>query len=280
MQTPEQYYSDDGNYGSYQYFKLSELIDDLQLESMDDDSLLKNTKRSKMVNAAFRGVRELSRNVSNDVLGFEFTVPDTLVFPLPYDYVNWVRISLVVNDEVTGSNRLVPLDINYKIHTAIGYLQDNKGDILFDSDGRILTADSSNAIAKPYKTYTFSGCDGQFTTDASKFSRYGEFSIDERRGIIVFSSDLADREVVFEYVSDGLQAKLSEDEITIHKHLREALYDFVVYECIATKRNVSRGDKMDLKNKWLSSRHRAVMARADFDLYRISRTLRNSSMTL
>lgn len=267
-------------HGNYQYFKLSELIDDILLEAQDDDSLIKNTKRSKFLNVAYRGIRELNRNVANDVLAFEITVPDSLYFHLPKDYVNWARVSVVAKDESTNSFRLFPLDVNYNINTAIAYLQDHKGALLYDSNGEILTAEASNALNFPYKSYAFCGADNQFTTDASKFSKNGEFKVDERRGVITFSSNLRDREIVMEYVSDGLQENLREGEITIHKHLREALYDFIIYKSISTKRSVSAQDKRNMKNKWLSSRHKAVMARADFDLLRIARAVRVKSKTL
>ena len=276
-QTPLQYYSDVDNYGNYQYVKLKDVIDEVLLETQDDDSLIKNTKRSKIIKAAFRGVRELTRNVANDVKAFEITVPDYLYWPLPQNYVNWVRISVVIHEGSTF--RLYPLDINYNINTAIGYLQDHEGKLLFDNDGNILQAESSNALAHPYKTYTVPGCYNP-TKDTSKLSKYGEFTIDERRGIIVFSSNLMDKEVVIEYVSDGLDETLTESEITIHKHIREALYDFIIQDCVATKRNVSRADKTDLRNRWLSSRHKAAMARADFDIYRISRAMRAGTKIL
>jgi hypothetical protein len=278
--TSETYYSEEGNFGKYQYFSLKEFMDEIMLETQDDDSVIKNTKRSKLLNVAMRGIRLLSRDVANDVLAFEVTISESLVWPVPQDYVNWVRVSLVVNDDQTKSKRLVPLDVNYKIQTAVGYLQGHAGKILFDSNGEILKADSSNAIARPYKSYEFNCSDGQFTTDASKFSKYGEFTIDERRGIFVFSSNVMDQEVVIEYVSDGLQGQLKAEQITMHKYLRDALYDYVIKESIATKRNVSRSEKEYWTNKWKGSRHRAVMARADFDLLRIARSFLNQSMTL
>jgi hypothetical protein len=52
----------------------------------------------------------------------------------------------------------------------------------------------------------------------------------------MFSSDLADKNVVIEYVSDGLQNELWEQSITVHKYLRKALEDHIYYECIARKR--------------------------------------------
>src|SRR5690554_4721630 len=155
-QTPNQYYSDEDNFGQYQYVSIKEIVNAMMLETQDDDSYLKNTKRSKILFHAKQGIRELNRSVANDVRAYEITVPDSLVFPLPQDYVNYVRISVIIFDNVTGSLRLQPLDVNYTINTAIGYLQDHNADILFDDQGGILMSESSNAIARPYKKYSFS----------------------------------------------------------------------------------------------------------------------------
>lgn len=271
--TPEEYYSVESNHGSYQYFTLKEIVDDLLIESEDNDSFLKNTKRSRLINLLKRGIRELSRDVANDVLAFEITVPDSLTFPLPHDYVHWVRVSVLVFDQSTKSYRLKPLDINYNIHTAVGYLQNHVGELLFDSNGQILESESLNALSRPYKSYKFDGSDKQFTTNAAKFSKYGEFVVDERRGFFLFGSELKDREVVIEYVSDGLSHNIGLGSVKVHKYLREALYDFVVKEVVSSRRNVSMADKRYLSDKWKGSRHRAIMARADFDLLRIKRSL-------
>ncbi len=277
-QTPNDYYTDEENFGLYQYVSLKDIVDGMLLETQEDDSYLKNTKRSKILFHAKQGIRELTRSVANDILAFEITVPDSLVFPLPQDFVNYVRISVVTLDSTTGSYRLEPLDINYKINSAIGYLQDHNADLLFDNEGYILMADSMNAIAKPYKKYSFSSC-YQPTLNASKLSKSGEFTIDERRGLILFSSELADREIVIEYVSDGLHAELHEEEITIHKYLKKALEDYIYLYCIDKKRNIPMNEKQKALQRYKATRHEAVMARANFDLLRISRAVRANSMS-
>ena len=278
-QTPESYYSDEDLYGGYQYIPLGQIINAMVLEATDDDSYLKGTKRSKIIYHAKQGVRNLSQDVANDVLAFEITVPDSLVWALPQDYVNYVRVSVVVHDTVTGSYRLEPLDINYNIHAAIGYLQDDVADLLFDEDGYILQADSLNAVAKPYKRYSISTnhTGNQPTLDTSRISRYGEFTIDERRGLFMFSSNLADEEIVIEYVSDGLSNELWETTVTVHKYLKEALEDYIYNECISRKRNVPNNEKYRANQKWKASRHRAVLKRADFDLLRIEKIMNSAT---
>ena len=278
-QIPQVYYENSDHHGTYQYVSLKTIIDNMLLEAEDDDSYIKNVKRSRIISYAKQGIRAVTRQAANDVLAIEVTVPPSLVWVLPQDYVNYVRISVVVQDTDSGSLRLMPLDINRNISIATGYLQDNDYDIIFDSDGQILTADSSNGYAKPYKKYSFS--EGyQPTLDTSKLSKYGEFTIDERRGTILFSSDLSDKEIVIEYISDGIQADLSEEEITLHKYLRDTVENWIYFCCIERKRNIPANEKNRALLRYKTTLHQAKMARADFNLLQISRVLRSRSMTL
>lgn len=278
-QTPEQYYSNENNLGKYQYTNLKDIIDSMLLEAQDDDSFLKNISRSKIIRHAKQAIREVTRQASNDVLAIEVTVPKSLCWPMPQDYVNYARVSLVVADLESGSLRLQPLDVNYKINTAIGYLQDDNAEIIFDENGLIITADSSNGYAIPYKRYAFSS-HYQPTLNTSKLSQYGEFTPDERRGLFLFSSDLSEREIVIEYVSDGLQAGLLEEEITVHKYLRETIENWVYFSCIERRRNVPQNEKDRALRRYKTTLHQSKLALANFDLLRIARTLRANTMTL
>jgi hypothetical protein len=66
--------------------------------------------------------------------------------------------------------------------------------------------------------YGFANVGGQFRLDIPKLSRFESLKR-ERRGKMLFSSELAEREIVVQYVSDGLQAELTESEITVHKDI-------------------------------------------------------------
>jgi hypothetical protein len=53
---------------------------------------------------------------------------------------------------------------------------------------------------------------------------------------MLFSSELAERRICF--VSDGLQAELTESEITVHKDIARCITDWMYYACISDRRNV------------------------------------------
>lgn len=279
--TPEQYYEgDESQHGDYQYVSLKEIIDGLQIQALDNDSMLKGTKRFSMLFHAKMLIKEVHKKAANEILAIEFTVPNNLVFTLPQDYVDYVRLSLVERDLSDGSLRLKPLDFNNNINIATGYLQDNNYQIIFDEDGQIITVDSSNAYAHPYKKYSFGEAGGQSRLDTSKLSQHGEFTIDNKRGKILFSSELSEREVVLEYASDGLQANLREEMITVHKHLEQTLRDGIYYRCIELKRTVSASEKERARRAYKGSLHQSKLDLAGFDIFKIDRTMRKKTMIL
>lgn len=267
-QTQETYYSNKNNFGKYQYVAFSQIVLSLEQDAQEDGNYMSGIKRSKILKHAKQGLRDLTADVANENLSFEVTVPESLVWALPQDYVSDINIFLVEKDSCTGNFDLFPLEENPNMSSAIGYLQDHNTNPLYDDDGDILLADSLNAINHPSKLNT-------------KQNRYGGFVVDERRGVIVFTSNIADKEVVIRYKSDGLQAQLKEEEVYLHKHIKEALTQYTYYHCIKDLRStlVPANEKRRAKNEYLSTRHKAVLNRAGFTFMKIYKAT-NSSNTL
>lgn len=278
--TPFDYDENEELHGNYQWTTLKDIVDSIELEAQDDDSYLKNSKRSQILYQAKRIIQEVHKKAANNVRSIEITVPDNLVFTLPQDYVNWAKVSLVVSDDTTGSKRLVPLDFNEDINIATGLLQDDEGNLLFDNDGYQLTADSSNAYNIPYKKYAFYDGGGQFMLDTSKLSKYGEFTIDKERGKILFGSENYGQEIVFQYISDGLSAQLTESQVRVAKMIEECVKDGIYYYLIKQRRTVPGNEKERARRAYKSSLHQAKLDTAGFDFNQISRVLRSKTMVL
>lgn len=261
MVQPQIFYENNDLKGTYQYITIKDFVDRFVFETLDEDSYLKHTKRTKILKHAKEGLLELNKNVFNEPKIIEITVPENLSLPLPHDYVSFLRMSLVIKDERTDSFRLVPLKKNNNINTAVGYLQDHKARILFDHEGRVLTADAHNGYNIPYKKYEFV-CGG----DYKQIAKYGEFVIDEsNKREMLFSSDLYDKEVVLEYLTDGLQGdKFGEDPIRVHKNMIEVLSDYVYYSLIKYRRNVPMNEKQRALMRFKTTRHEARLGRSDF----------------
>lgn len=281
--TPFKYYDEVANHGNYQYLSLKKIIDGFYLETQDDDSILKNTPRYKILNHTKDAIRELNKKLFDDVRAMEITVPEKLYMVLPHNFVDYVRVSRVVVDPASESYRLQPLDINENMNIADGYLQDHDGEILFDDDGGILMADSANVYNKPYKKYIFDSgtMGGNMEKDTSKLSKHGEFVIDKRNGKIAFSSDLYDQEIVLEYLTDGLEFDTyDEGSIKVHKNTVKTLKDWVYFACIQYKASVPKNEKNRALQRYKTTLHESKIVNAKFDLLQINRALRSSSKNL
>ena len=276
IQTPADYYENEDLHGGYQFVSLETVINKLMAYSMDPDHYLSNTRRRLIRIHAKQGIKVLTRSVKRIIKAVEQTVGPDLYCILPQDYVDYVRVSYVGDDM-----RLVTIDINNNISTAIGYLQDHVEEILFDLDGQILESDSQNAYSQNHHLREFNLTpDGQQPfLDTSKLTDSGEFKIDEERGRIVFSSNMDDREVVIEYVSDGLgNEDLHDSEIRIHKQLEEALLKYVYYQCISGRRSIPHVEKRRANDEYKTLVHKAKISALALDYNQIVRVSRTSTI--
>lgn len=280
MKTAQDYHENTSDHGSYQYVELQKIVDQIVMHAGDDNHLLKNVKRYRVLDAAKEEIRKLNLESFSDARAIEITVPENLSYELPHNYVDYLRCSVVVHDEIHDTYRLKTLDMNNNMNIADGYLQDHNYALLFDDQGQILTADSSNIYNKPHKRYEFdpSSVTGDPMLDTSKLSKYGEFVIDRRNGRIGFSSDLADKEIVLEYISDGLQYDTyGEESIKIHKYFLPVLRQGIFYSLIEHL-NIPQNQKNAALNRYKTLRHQAKKKAANFDLVKIARALRTSTL--
>ena len=58
--------------------------------------------------------------------------------------------------------------------------------------------------------------------------------LDKDQGYILFSSDLADKNIIIEYVSDGMYG-LADSEIKVHKLAETFMYDYMVSNILKQK---------------------------------------------
>lgn len=253
----EQYYENASNHGSYQYVTLADIVNNFILMKMGNHSLINNEPRYKVVYYAKRAIQELHYDAMRELRVLQLNVCQDLKFILPPDYVNWVRISLY-EDGV-----LKPLNENIQTNYAEAYLQDNNCRILFDEQsGEILrpehsAVDYDRIIGQAKSIYLnedspYNGLEGYYYNGAWYFeyqigARFGlntetananpTFRIDKRSGVINFSSDMAGKSCVLEYISDGME-KNDESLIAVNKLFEQYIYAEIKYQILADKRGV------------------------------------------
>lgn len=246
----------DQNWGSYQYVSLYDIVNNYQLMYHGNHSLVNNENRYKILFHAKRAIQELNYDAFKEVKVLELDICDSLRFVLPSDYVNWVRISLY-KDGV-----LRPLTENIQTNTAVGYLQDNDCNLLFDEAGNVLKPEYSTIDIERIKgtkksiylnqNSQFDGlegycCDGYWYFDYHVGARFGlntetananpTFTIDRKRGVINFDSTMADEKCILEYISDGMENG-DDSLVTVNKLFEEFVYAYITYSILDAKLGV------------------------------------------
>lgn len=257
-----QYYTNNGaspedaNWGSYQYVSLFDIVNNFMLMYSGNHSLINNEERYKVLFHAKRAIQELNYDAFKEVKALELNVSDSLRFVLPSDYVNWVRISLYKD------GYLRPLTENIQTLSSNAYLQDNEYKILFDQDGNILRPENStidfDRIMKSKKSIylnpgsQFNNQDGWFVNGIWYFSytfgsRFGlntetanfnpTFNVNQKAGVINFSSDMAGELCILEYISDGMESG-DNSLISVNKLFEKYVYAYIQYEILSNKLGV------------------------------------------
>jgi hypothetical protein len=264
MATDAVYYGDEDLWGKYQKISLQEIVTNYMM-SLDPDDYNSTVKRSQVLYQARRGMRELYYDVVRDIRAIKLELSDTLMVTLPQDFINYVRISWVDSDR-----KLIPMAVNDRIDISISYLQDAEYGVTFDDDGTILLANNDPVIATvsnpapvtansdlgSYSYYGFCGNNFQPNADMSKYFANGSYKIDKKRGLIVFSSDVFGKEIVLEYISDGMYVGDGETEADtgVHKFAETALMDYIHYALIKNRRNIPFNEKMRSRKEYYNSR--------------------------
>lgn len=236
------YYEDSSQYGNYQYITLEQIVNNYMM-SLTDNNYTFGALRRQVLYHARRCLREFYYDVLREVKGIEMELSPSLTMTLPPDYVSYVRISWV-----DTAGQLHPMSIDNRISIAQEYLQDNNYELLFDNNGCVLIGESNreNLTSSPVSpdsdiasslNYSYSICDDGFrpNLDTSRIFINGKYRIDKNRGIIAFGSNAEGKNVVLEYISDGLFTECdggSEADIKIHKFAESATLAFIYNELI------------------------------------------------
>jgi len=239
------------NYGSYGYTSLNNIINGFIATYVGEHKLIPDVKRTDVIFHAKRGLQEFSYDTLRSIKSQELTIPPSLSVIIPQDYVNYVNISYI--DALGVKHPIYPAN-NLTISPYEVPIQDGNGDPTQDYFGDNLEGTSitmerwaeandnllnGNISARDYWAYS-----GWLTGNPILGERYGNnpqytqrngwFNMNERDGTIAFSSNLKDRLIVLEYISDGLAYEL---DSRIPKMAEEALYAHILYSILASRIN-------------------------------------------
>tara|TARA_R100000742_G_C4277936_1_gene100244 strand:+ start:875 stop:1996 length:1122 start_codon:yes stop_codon:yes gene_type:complete len=231
--------------GNYQYVSIDDIIANFIVGYVGEGKVISKARRSDIQFHAMRALQELNYDTLKSRKSIEFTLGSNLLMKLPHDYVNYVKV--VKTDSVGVERVLQPMrwSSNPTAHT-----NEATGEYIFDSDGNHVTA-SESTIWTNMKNNDYSDTadiDKRYDTDDLDFllgNRYGlepseahsngHYYIDELKGNIHFSSNLANKTIILKYISDGLGA---EGDMVVHKFAEEAMYKCIAYAIMSTRANI------------------------------------------
>tara|TARA_B110000879_G_scaffold40595_2_gene56954 strand:- start:1666 stop:2625 length:960 start_codon:yes stop_codon:yes gene_type:complete len=236
--------------GYYKRTSLEDIINNFIVAYIGEDKVLTKVPEYEVAFWAQRAIQEFSYDILHSEKSVEIELGAALQFPLPQDYVNYVKISVVGDDGVKRT--LLPSRTSNN-PTAI--LQDADFSYLYDSSGNVQKAaksttakrfqDPSNpsntsSLAQDYyhtnyNDDNFSYFNKRFGSNPEDMSRSGTYFIDNAKGIIFFNGTFAGiargeaSPVVLDYISDGLSDNGDLSKVLVPKLAEEALYAQMLY---------------------------------------------------
>jgi len=279
------------NYGSYSYTPLTEVIDGFMAVYVGEHKLIADIKRTDVIFHAKRGLQEFSYDTLKSIKSQELTISPALSATIPQDYVNYVNISYI--DSMGVKHPIYPAN-NLTIAPYEVPLQDDDGNPTMDNFGDNLEGSSQtlerwasandsllngNITAEEYFAYSgwltgnpFLG--QKYGNDPQYAQKNGWFNMNERDGTIAFSSNLKDRLIVLEYISDGLAYDL---DMRIPKMAEDALYAHMLYSILASRINQPEYVVQRLKKDRSAKLRNAKIRLSNIKLSEIVQVMRGKS---
>ena len=135
--TTQQNYYDGGEFGSYQFTSLDDIISQFQIAYVGEDKIIPRIKRADIAFHAMRALQEFSFDTFKSIKAQEIVLPPSLKMILPHDYVNYTHVSWV---DTKGIKH--PLYPTKHTSNPFSILQEDDGSYDFQ-DGLDLVTDSS-----------------------------------------------------------------------------------------------------------------------------------------
>ena len=282
-ETNAEYYAGN-NYGSYIYISLDDIINNFIVAYVGAGKLISSAKRTDIMFHAKRGMQEFSYDTLKVIKSQELTIPPSLSIIIPQDYVNYVKCSwiddagakhIIYPTRVTSNPTELPIQDNSGEPT-----QDQAGDNLLSAQSlteeRWKSQDQTNNWRPDDYKYPFNeGLIGQrYGLQPEEAQVNGKFTINERTGTFSFSSDLAGKLIILEYISDGLAVDL---DMKLPKMAEQAMYMHIAYSILSCRANVPEYVVNRFKRDRSSALRTAKIRLSNIKIEEIAQVFRNKS---
>ena len=289
-QTQEQYYTpwlDNDDLGGYQFVTIKDVINNFMVAYVGEDKIISKIKRTDVAFYAQRAIAEFSFDTLPSDKAIEIEVAANLSFPLPQDYVNYVRFSWT---DQQGIERIIYP--TRKTSNPLAYNQDNEGKYLYSSTGDVTQAQQSVTLTR-FNSTAYDPTPNEYGPNYSvdelmNIYRYGRryglepetaqangvFFIDNLKGIVHFSSEMVNRIVTLKYISDGLG---TDAEMVVHKFAEDAIYKYIAHAVLATRANTQEYLVQRFKKEMVAAKRNAKLRLSNMKLSEMAQVMRNQS---
>tara|TARA_R110000772_G_scaffold13415_1_gene39836 strand:- start:385 stop:1593 length:1209 start_codon:yes stop_codon:yes gene_type:complete len=241
------------NWGSYSYITLNDIINNFMVGYVGDGKLIGTAKKSDILFFAKRGLQEFSYDTLKSIKSQELSIPIGLSVPMPQDYVNYVNMSwidragikhIIYPTTLTSNPNTMPLQDGDGIPTQSNFGNNLKGTSQTDKRWRDNNLKNLNRELEDSSFFSniygggfgngFGTVGGQYGLQPEIAQINGWFTINDRTNSFSFSSDLSDKLIILEYISDGLSA---DGDTRVPKMAEEAMYAYLSHAVISTRAN-------------------------------------------
>ena len=281
------------NYGSYSYIKLNDVINNFIVAYVGNGKLIPSCKRTDIIFHAKRAMQEFSYDTLRSINSQELTIPNSLSIIIPQDYVNYVSMSWYDSQGI--AHKIYPTKLTTNPYQTP--VQDGEGQPTQDANSNNIEGTSvveerwktnfykndrnvnvDDVLANgPYGSGFSHGYGGVYGLDPQYANANGWFTINDREGKFSFSSNLVDKLIVLEYVSDGLSSSL---DTRVPKMAEEAMYAYISHAIISTRINQPEYIVQRLKKEKSAKLRNAKIRLSNIKLDEIVQTMRGKSKWL
>ena len=285
----------ENNFGSYEYTRLYDVIDNFLIAYVGAGKLIPSVKRSDVIFHARRGLQEFSYDTLKSIKSSELTVPSSLSLTIPQDYVNYVSLGWV--DGLGVLHPMYPTNnLNQSPYRTPA--QDDLGNPIQDSNDsntegtsqmdatwdktnpRLISGGFTNDTqgANVLNRSIYDGALGQrYGQDPVTSQSNGWFKINEREGTFSFTSNLANKLILLQYISDGNAYDL---DARIPKMAEDALYAHITHAILATSANTQEYLVQRFKRERSAKLRNAKIRLSNIKISEITQVMRGKSKWL
>jgi hypothetical protein len=273
------------NYGSYEYIKLGDVINNFLVAYVGAGKLIPSVKRTDVMFHAKRGLQEFSYDTLKSIKSQELTIPPSLSIVIPQDYVNYVKCCyidqagakhIIYPTRVTSNPTELPIQDADGVPTQSPINSENLQASQSITETRWQSQDQTNNYRpNDYKHPFNQGLIGQrYGLQPEEAQVNGKFTINERTGTFSFSSDLVNKLIILEYISDGLAY---DNDMKIPKLAEEAIYMHLSYSILASRVGIPEYIVQRYKRDRFAALRNAKIRLSNIKIEEISQVFRNKA---